>query len=49
MSIKSGLKIVKKANPKIEEKVEEKPKTKAVITILGIQGGRVDKIKGVIL
>ncbi|RXJ95769.1 hypothetical protein CRU94_03915 [Arcobacter sp. AHV-9/2010] len=52
MSIKSGLKIVKKANPKIEnikeEKVEKKPKTKSVITILGIQGGFVDKIKGVV-
>ena len=34
--MQKDLKIVKKANPKIEEKVEEKPKTKAVITILGL-------------
>ncbi|WP_181403763.1 CRISPR-associated DxTHG motif protein [Aliarcobacter cryaerophilus] len=45
--MQKGLKIVKKANPKIEEKVEEKPKTKSVITILGIQGGLVDKNKEV--
>ncbi len=45
--MQKGLKIVKKANPKIEEKVEEKPKTKAVITILGIQGGYVDNSKNV--
>ena len=45
--MQKGLKIFKKANPKIEEKVEEKPKTKSVITILGIQGGLVDKNKEV--